>query len=188
MSTPRPMYETERLTVRHIVDDDVDAMQAVYGDAEGMRWVDDGDTMGHAGCAEWIRITHRNYRERGYGMSAVVLKETGDVVGFCGVVHPGGQPEPEIKYAFLRAWWGRGLATETVRGMIDYARNRHGIRRIIATTYPQNYPSHNVLRKAGMRDAGVRPDGDGTNTQYFVWTADDVPPSAPPGAAAGSEG
>jgi hypothetical protein len=45
-------------------------------------------------------------------MFALVERETGAVVGFCGLVHPQQQVEAELKYAFLRSAWGRGLATE----------------------------------------------------------------------------
>ena len=47
-----------------------------------------------------------NYAKRGYGMFALEEKATGRVVGYCGIVHPGGQPEPEVKYALRRSHWG----------------------------------------------------------------------------------
>ena len=53
-------------------------------------------------------VTAENYDHRGYGMFALVERETGAVVGFCGLVHPGGQTEAEIKYAFLRTALGPG--------------------------------------------------------------------------------
>ena len=83
-------------------------MLAVYGDAEAMRWVGDGTPLSPEECDRWLVVTAENYAKRGYGMFALVERETGAVVGFCGLVHFGGQAEPEIKYALLRCGLGPG--------------------------------------------------------------------------------
>lgn len=165
------LFETERLCVRRITAEDLDAMAAVYGDAEAMRWVGEGEPLSRDGCAAWLGVTFGNYETRGYGMSAVELRETGRVIGFCGLVHPGGQPEAEIKYAFLRESWGRGFATEVVRGMLDYGARSLGLREIVATVYPDNSASRRVLFKAGMRETETRREDDGTQTVVCVWRA-----------------
>lgn len=162
------LFETERLLVRQIDADDVDAMHAVYGDADAMRWVGDGLALTRQQCEEWIVVTHRNYSLRGYGMSALIERESGHVIGFCGLVHPGGQTEPEIKYALCREYWGRGLATEAARGMLAYAVSAFGITTIIATAAPEHTASHHVLEKAGMQRADLQKNEDGTLTQLFV--------------------
>ncbi len=145
-----PLFTTERLLVRQIDHADIDDMFAVYGDAESMRWVGDGVPLPRDGCAHWVDVTRTNYEKRGYGMSALVLKTTGEVVGFCGLVHPGGQAEPEIKYALKRAFFGQGFASEAVIGMLRYGRETLGLRHIIATVAPENTVSLRVLQKAGM--------------------------------------
>ncbi|MEO0825763.1 MAG: GNAT family N-acetyltransferase [Cyanobacteria bacterium J06639_16] len=102
------MFQTKRLLVRHITDADVEAMHAVYGDAEAMKWVDDGQPLDRQGCIQWIDVTHRNYMSRGYGMSALVLKRTDAIAGFCGLVHPGRQPQVESNTRFYAPIGGRG--------------------------------------------------------------------------------
>lgn len=167
----KTLFQTKRLLTRQITHDDLDAMAAVYGDADAMRWVGDGEPLAREGCAEWIEVTHRNYRKRGYGLSAIALRSSGKVIGFCGIVHPGGQPEAEIKYAFLREVWGQGFATETVRGMIAYGSETFGLMEIIATVAPDNHASQRVLTKAGMKHSNTRDNEDGTFTELFVWRA-----------------
>lgn len=85
----------------------------------------------------------------------------------------GGQPEPEVKYAFARDRWGKGLATEAVRGVVEYGSSVHGLRRMIATTAPENVASHRVLLKSGFEKGDLRDNGDETFTQLFdnVWGA-----------------
>jgi len=57
---PHLLFETPRLQVRRLEDADLDALLAVYGDAEAMRWVGDGRPLDRARCEEWLAVTRRN--------------------------------------------------------------------------------------------------------------------------------
>lgn len=164
------LYTTARLWVRALTIADVDDLYAVYGDPVGARWVDDGQPIAYADCRLWIRVTERNYATRGYGMSALISRDDHRVVGFCGLVHPGGQPEAELKYALRRTHWGLGLATEAARGMLDYGREAFGLTRVIATIAPQNVASARVLTKLGMAHITDRPEPDGSRTAVYAVT------------------
>jgi RimJ/RimL family protein N-acetyltransferase len=165
------LFETPRLIARHLSDEDVDAMAAVYGDADAMRWVGDGQPLDRSQCVHWVEVTHNNYASRGYGMTALIDRATGDIVGFCGLVHLGGQESAELKYALRREYWGKGLATEAARGMLHYGHERFGLDRVIATVAPEHKASQKVLLKAGMKASELRPNADGTFTQVFVWNS-----------------
>ena len=167
----KPEFQTERLLVRRWVDSDLEALVAVYGDADAMRWVGEGRPITREQCVLWLAVTRTNYGKRGYGMFAVEQLAEPGVIGFCGIVHPGGQVEPEVKYAFLRACWGRGFATEAASGLIAYANRVHGLAFLMATAAPSNIASHKVLLKAGMQRAELRTNPDGTQTQLFQWSA-----------------
>lgn len=166
-----PEFLTERLLVRRWRAADLEALQAVYGDADAMRWVGDGRAITQEECVRWLSVTQANYETRGYGMFAIEERSSSGVIGFCGIVHPGGQPEPEVKYALLRSHWGRGLATEAVIGLIAYGAATHKLGFLIATAAPENRASHRVLLKAGMRSGVLRANEDGTSTQVFHWRA-----------------
>lgn len=168
------LFTTPRLQVRHWRDDDLPALMAVYANADAMRWVGDGQPISEAECRRWLEVTHRNYAVRGYGMFALEEVLGGAIIGFAGLVHPGGQPEAELKYALMRQCWGRGFATEAARGLLAYGAREHGLRRIIATTAPENHASHRVLEKAGMQRGELVTEEDGSLTLLFSWT----PPSA----------
>lgn len=143
-------------------------MLAVYGDPLVVRYVADGKPLDRALCEQWVEVTLRNYATRGYGMVALTERSTGSIVGFCGLVHPDGQAEPEIKYALRRDCWGKGLATEAAAGLLAYARQL-GLPAVIATTDPKNEASHRVLLKAGMERSELRSNEDGSFTQLFRW-------------------
>lgn len=165
------LFETPRLFARRVIAADAGMMHAVYGDAVNMRWVGDGQPLDRSQCVYWIEVTHRNYATRGYGMLTFVARDSGDIVGFGGLVHPGGQPEAEIKYALRPEYHGRGLATEAAAGLLEYGAAAHGIRFVIATVAPENLASQRVLLKAGMQQGELRRNDDGSFTQYFFWHA-----------------
>lgn len=163
-------FTTQRLIAHYWTGAEIEALLAVYGDTDAMRWVGDGCAITRAQCEQWTHVTLANYAKHGYGMYALEEKATGSTIGFCGIVHPGGQAEAEVKYALLRSHWGRGLATEAVIGLLDYGIQTHGLRHITATTAPENVASHRVLLKAGLTRGELRDNGDGTLTQFFVWS------------------
>ena len=166
---------TARLVARRWRTSDLDALLAVYGDADAMRWVGEGRPITRPECEQWLEVTQANYEKRGYGMFALEEQASGTVVGFCGIVHPGGQIEPEVKYAFLRSQWGRGLATEAVGGLVEYGERSHALSYMIATTDPAITASHRVLRKAGFERGELRDNDDGSQTLLFYWRSADNP-------------
>lgn len=163
------VFQSRRLLCRRWVPHDFESLLAVYSDPQAMRWVGDGQPISRGECEEWFKVTESNYAKRGYGMFALVERDSGTVVGFAGLVHPGGQSEPEIKYAFLRTHWGIGLATEAVGELLAYGAAAHGLRRIIATVAPENLASQRVLTKCGMALARHRTNDDGSTTLVFEW-------------------
>ncbi|NEQ54613.1 MAG: GNAT family N-acetyltransferase, partial [Leptolyngbya sp. SIO3F4] len=109
-----------------------------------------GQPIQRSECSKWLTVTLNNYESRGYGMSTLVSRMDGTVIGFCGLVHPNNQPETEIKYALHRRFWGAGLATEAVKAMLEYGRCEFQISEVVATVAPENTASRRVLLKAGM--------------------------------------
>jgi RimJ/RimL family protein N-acetyltransferase len=170
-----PIFRTQHLLGRRLEGYDVADMLEVYGDADAMRWVGDGEPLNEVQCIQWVDVTENNYRSRGYGMFTLVDAACDDVVGFCGLVQTGGRVDAEIKYALKRRNWGRGLATDGVRAMLDYGARVHGLRTVIATTAPGNLASQRVLQKAGMSRAQSRRNDDGSTTLVFSWTAPGSP-------------
>ncbi|MGC4044128.1 MAG: GNAT family N-acetyltransferase [Armatimonas sp.] len=171
MLDAQTIFTTERLLCRRWQASDIEPLFAVYSDSEAMRWVGDGAPLLREHCEHWLEVTDTNYQKRGYGMFALEERETGQVIGFCGIVHPGGQPEAEVKYALLKSHWGKGLATEAVRALLDYGHQTHGLSEIIATVAPANLASQRVLLKSGMTQGELRENPDGSHTQVFIWGA-----------------
>jgi [ribosomal protein S5]-alanine N-acetyltransferase len=150
----RPMLITEspRLILRQFRTADADAMNAVFGDAEVMRFGDGIKT------AQWVRDWLANasahfYQPWGFGPWAVVEKLLHETIGYCGLFYfpdIAGKAEVEIGYRLARRFWGCGYATEAARAVCDYAFNVSCLSRLIALIDPANTASINVAQKIGM--------------------------------------
>lgn len=163
------IFETSRMTCRRWSPEDLAAIIDVYSDPDVSRWTGDGQPLRPDQCEAWLEVTANNYTRRGYGMFTLVAKRSGDPVGFCGLVHPGGQADAEVKYAFSKAHWGQGLASELVPAIVAYGVEAHGLAKIIATVAPENLASQRVLVKSGFDIVEERYDEDGDAELLFEW-------------------
>jgi len=87
------------------------------------------------------------------GLLSVLLKETDDVIGYCGVVFNDdvSTDEPELAFELLRAVHNKGYATEAGTAVIWWA-GEAGYRRLWATVWDWNVASRRVLGKLGFRE------------------------------------
>lgn len=146
---------TDRLTIRHVHIGDVDALCQIFGDPEVMRYGD--GAQDRPWVETWVQrtLTHY-YRDWGFGPYAVTLRDTGALIGYCGLFFfddVNGRPEIEIGYRLIRSAWGHGYATEAARAVATYATTTLGIKRLIALIDPSNVASVRVAHKLGMHYA-----------------------------------
>lgn len=115
------MIETERLLLREYTQDDFDALYEIVSDPETMAHYPapfDEDRTRH-----WIDWNLENYVHYGFGLWAVVLKETGEFIGDCGITiqNIDGEMMPEIGYHIHKKYWRRGFAKEAAQAVRDWA-------------------------------------------------------------------
>ncbi len=141
--------ETARLVLREMTPDDTPALHAVVGDAETMRWYPRPYSIGEVQEAIARQISRY---PSGAGLLAMVLRDTGGVVGDCGLVwqQVEGNTEPEIGYHVHRARWNCGLATEAARAVMDYAFSMLRCNHVISLIRPGNLQSRRVAEKNGL--------------------------------------
>ena len=163
----RQLFTTDRLLCRRWLLQDKPALLSVYGDLQTVRWVGDGSPLTQEEAEYWFSVTERNYRVRGYGMFTLESRDSGEIVGFAGIVHPNNQEEPEIKYALHRDHWGQGLGSELVAGLIVYAKIKLGLSELIATVDPDNQASRRILEKSGMHHEDIIDDENGRKTLIY---------------------
>lgn len=83
---------------------------------------------------------------------ATVHKETGKFIGRCGLLpwEIDGKLEVEVAYLLDKAFWGRGLATEAARGILEYGFEKLNLPRLICLIEPENIASQHVSKRIGM--------------------------------------
>lgn len=150
MTNMNPVFETARLLLRKQTEADQDDLYAILGDAQTMRYYPRPYTREEA--LIWIQRSMREYKEHGFGLWAMILKETGDFIGQCGIFHVDidGEQLPEIAYHIHRDHHRMGYATEAARGALRYGFETVGLDEIFIHTYVQNIPSRRVAEKLGM--------------------------------------
>ncbi|MDR0344701.1 MAG: GNAT family N-acetyltransferase [Nocardiopsaceae bacterium] len=145
-----PVLTTGRLMLREMTGSDLDDMAALLGDEQVMRYYPRPKTRDEARA--WIEWNQRLYREHGFGLWAVLLRETGEFAGDCGLTlqHVDGADEVEVGYHIRAGLQGNGYATEAAAAARDYARDVLGLHRLIAIINPANVPSQRVAAKIGL--------------------------------------
>ena len=92
-----------------------------------------------------------SYEKNGFGLYRTALKETDVAIGICGLVKRDGLDHPDIGFAFLERFWGRGYAQESAGAVLRHAHAALSLRRLLAITAPDNRASMQVLEKLGFR-------------------------------------
>ncbi|MEA2700149.1 MAG: [ribosomal protein S5]-alanine N-acetyltransferase [Myxococcales bacterium] len=140
--------ETERLLLRWFTVDDIDAFNELGTNPQIIRYVGNQPFASLDVAKEMLIAAPLNdYATYGYGRFACVLKQTGQVIGFCGPKFLPDTGVVDLGYRFLPKFWGMGLATESARATIDYARDQLGLQRIVGWVHPDNVASARVLTK-----------------------------------------
>jgi len=145
-----PILQTQRLSLREFVPEDIDALAAVLSDAETMRYYP--APFDRAGVADWIQRNRTRYANDGYGLWAMILSTTGELIGDCGLVRQSvdGMDEIEIGYHVRRDLWGHGYASEAARACRDHGFATLAVDRLISLIRPENLASRRVAKKNGM--------------------------------------
>ena len=105
------------------------------------------------GVDHWISRSLASYQNNGFGLWAVILKESNRFIGQCGITLQDidGSSVPEIGYHIHKKFWGQGYATEAARACMVYGFEQLKFDRIFIHTYIKNIPSQRVAEKIGMR-------------------------------------
>ena len=152
------ILETERLLLREMTQDDLPALQGILQDEETM-YAYNG-AFDEAETQAWLDRQLSRYAQYGFGLWAVVLKESGGMIGQCGLtMQPWrGDEVLEVGYLFNRAFWHHGYATEAARGCMEYAFDLLGAREVCSIIRETNLPSRRVAERNGMtvRDSWVK--------------------------------
>jgi RimJ/RimL family protein N-acetyltransferase len=142
--------ETERLILREMRADDATSLLGVFGDPRVMAAFN-SPPFDRAAMDRWVARNLAHQREHGFGLFTIVERQSGDVIGDCGLELM--DIGAELGYDLRADRWGRGLATEAATAVRDIAFGALEIDRLISLIRVGNVASRRVAEKVGMRHA-----------------------------------
>lgn len=163
------VLQTERLALRHAVPEDGEFLLALLTDPDFIRYIGDRGVRTLEDTPAYVANgPQASYREHGYGLYIVELRESAAPIGLCGLVRRPYLAHADLGFAFLRAYRGQGYAFEAARATLAHARDDFGMTRLAAVTSLDNEASMSLLGKLGFDHAGqVRAPADGALLNLF---------------------
>ena len=144
-----PVIRTHRLLLRPLVEGDADSVVKACSDPEIALYIplipspyelDDAYVFIAESTRAWKAATEATF--------AVVDAAKDE---FLGIISVRLSDDGSVGYWIAPGARGRGLATEALRAVVDWARTARGVRRLWLTTHPANVASQRVAEKVGFR-------------------------------------
>jgi [ribosomal protein S5]-alanine N-acetyltransferase len=146
------LLETNRLILRKFQKKDLQELAPILADPKVMKFSPTGVNSVEQ-VDKKIEGFIACYEELGFGKWAVILKESNQLLGYCGIAVDwiDGKNEKELGYRLDSRYWGQGLATEAASATIKYGFEQLNLPYILGVVERANSASVRVLEKVGMR-------------------------------------
>lgn len=145
------VLETERLILREMGQSDFGDLAGILQDPEVVYAYEHHFT--DQDVQEWLDRQIKRYETDGFGLWALILKTTGEMVGQAGLTMQPcrGEEVLEIGYLLKKKYWHHGYATEAAMGCRNYAFDRLNQDKVYSIIKADNELSKRVARNIGMK-------------------------------------
>lgn len=146
--------ETKRLKLREMNHDDFSDLCEILQDPAVM-YAYNGPFSDDE-VQNWLNNQLRRYKEEGVGLYAMILKDTGKMIGQCGLTYQYILQERvlEVGYLLKKAFWHCGYATEAAKACMEYVFKVLRVDEVYSIIRDSNIPSRNVALRNGMINVG----------------------------------
>lgn len=138
--------QTDRLILRPWRLSDLERLFEISSDRDVMRFVGDGSPWTRDRCREFMNRNERQLAETGFCQWAIEVRDTSELIGFCGFVR--GDSGVEIGWRIDGAFQRRGFGFEAARAVVNSG-DASG-QTIVATIQAENLPSQALASRLGM--------------------------------------
>nr|WP_312578027.1 GNAT family N-acetyltransferase [Sedimentibacter sp.] len=144
------ILETKRLYLREMKQSDFSSLCKILQDKDVMyayeHAFDDDEVQ------KWLDQQIKRYNDHGFGLWAVILKETDEMIGQCGLSMQdcNGRQVLEVGYLFQKTFWHKGYAIEAAIACKEYAFKILNADEIFSIIRDTNIASQNVAKRNGM--------------------------------------
>lgn len=162
------IIETERLFLREMTENDLDALYKVLSDRNIMQHYP--YAFDESKVRNWIQRNIERYRIFGFGLWAVCLKETGETIGDCGLTMQliNGQIKPEIGYHIRADQQRKGYAKEAAIAVRDWTFRNTPFNMIYSYMKYTNEPSAHTAMSYGCKQVDEFADEINGITKVFA--------------------
>ena len=148
-------FESERLLFRELLpSDDIDMFE-MDADPAVCKYLGVSPFKTLSETQSSIANIHQQYLDHGIGRWAVILKETGDFIGWAGIKYikklNGFENNYDLGYRFIQRFWGKGYGYESAQAFVNFGFNEMKLERISAYVDVNNVASVKILQKCGLQ-------------------------------------
>ncbi len=158
------MIETARLALMRLTDADAPFMLDLLNQPSFVENIGDRGVRTLEQARTYIENGPvASYARHGFGLYRVVVRETDQTAGICGLVKRDALEDVDIGFALLPDHWKNGYAVESALAVKNYAAAVVGLTRLVAIVSPTNWPSIRVLEKIGFafeKNVRLAPEAD----------------------------
>lgn len=152
----KKICETERLYLREFIEADAPFIVTLTNTAGWLQYIGDRNTKTEKLAQDYLNNGPiKSYHENGFGLWMVATKENNTAIGMCGIISRHNYPQPDIGFAFLPEYTGKGYAFEAAKASLEYAKEKLQITTIVAMVMPENKASIKLLEKLGLKEQGL---------------------------------
>jgi RimJ/RimL family protein N-acetyltransferase len=145
------VLETDRLRLREFTLDDIPFIVELVNSEGWLKYIGDRNIKTHEQAKNYLENGPlKSYQVNGYGLCLVETKEDQKAIGMCGILKRDTLDSPDIGFAFLPNFSGKGYAFEMALATLNYAKENLRITSVAAITMIDNVRSIKLLTKLGF--------------------------------------
>lgn len=143
--------ETERLTLRPLVPEDVPALHRFHNDPQVRYYLWENRKVSTDMVREIVAESDECFATFGAGFFAIEMHSTpGELTGFCGFRRFEGSDQPELLLGIRPEFWGAGFVSEAALAVLRYGFEQCGMDSVIGATDTPNQRAVQIMQRIGM--------------------------------------
>lgn len=144
------MIETTRLLLRKFTPADLEPLIAMRCVPEVGKYLGGEKLQNAKAITGRMQAYTDSYEKNGFGVCAMIWRETGEFFGWSGLQPLDGTTEIEVGYGMKQEFWRRGIGLECAEAWLDFGFYEKNLNRIVALAEPNNTGSWRIMEKLGM--------------------------------------
>ncbi|WP_417447572.1 GNAT family N-acetyltransferase [Idiomarina abyssalis] len=145
------LCETERLSIRQFELRDAPFIVRLLNDDLFIRYIGDKNVRTQEDAINYLKTgPMASYKKHGFGLNLVCLKESHTPIGMCGLLKRNELDNPDLGYAFLPEYSGKGYAREAAENTLKTVMKTCSLDTVVAVTLPDNFRSNKLLETIGF--------------------------------------